>query len=253
MTPKELQEHLAILHLSYDEAAQLLGVATRTVRRWFEGEAVPGPVEQAFRAWRRLHHRNLPWRPDTVAINENDQQQIGAHREHAIVMSETLERVAARGGPRSPWYVDRVGCRAILGKMEVSFYRLPNGGFSLANYTRKDTYPDVERDQELIDDAVFCIAKEMKKEADIEVTLVYLDGSSFVGPDGKFGMMRHKEFPSNKLATDYVFGQMDEGSQFHGFAIREGKADTTGEFLWKEQELRAEYDRAARTRIRPRA
>jgi len=48
--------------------------------------------------------------------------------------------------------------------MEITFYKLASGSFSLAYYTRKDGYPDVQRDRELIDDATFYIAKEMRKE-----------------------------------------------------------------------------------------
>src|SRR5271167_2478991 len=92
MTPDGLQEHLTYLGLDQAEAARLLNVSPRTLRRWLEGDEVPGPVEQAFKAWRRLHERKLVWRPDTVAINENDQGQIAAHRDHTIELSETLKR-----------------------------------------------------------------------------------------------------------------------------------------------------------------
>jgi hypothetical protein len=56
--------------------------------------------------------------------------------------------------------------------MEVSYYTLLNGGFSLATYTRKDGDPDVQRDWELIEDAMFCIAKVLEPGP---VTLVYHD------------------------------------------------------------------------------
>lgn len=239
MTPDELQEHLNYLGLDQPEAVRLLSVSPRTLRRWLEGEEVPGPVEQAFKAWRRLHERKLVWRPDTVAINEDE---IAAHRNHAIELSETLKRVEARGGPRMPWIVDRVGCRAILGPMEVSFYKLANGGFSLANYRRSDGDPDVQRDRELIDDATFYISKEMRKEAEIPVTLVYIEGPNFVGSDGKFGAMRHEEFKTTELAIQRVCTLMDL-TKGHSFAIREGTTNSAGEFLWNEPELRAEYDR----------
>ena len=44
MTPKELEEHLAHLKLDQAEASQLLGINPRTLRRWFEGEEVPGSL-----------------------------------------------------------------------------------------------------------------------------------------------------------------------------------------------------------------
>jgi hypothetical protein len=199
-------------------------------------------VEQAFKAWRRLHERKLVWRPDTVAIVEDDQGQIVAHRNHAIELSEALRRVDERGGPRMPWLVDRPGCRATLGPMEVTFHKLANGSFSLANYRRNDGYPDVRRDREFIDDATFYIAKEMRKEAAIPVTLVYMDGPNFVGPDGKFGTMRHEEFPATEAAIQKACALIDL-TKGHSFAIREGTTNSTGEFLWNEPELRAEYDR----------
>ena len=67
MTPNELQEHLSYLGLDQPEAARLLSVSPRALRRWLEGEEVPGPVEQAFKAWRRLHQRKPIWRPSQTA------------------------------------------------------------------------------------------------------------------------------------------------------------------------------------------
>src|SRR5471030_1153509 len=159
MTSSQLQEQLGTLQLAPAEAAQLLSVDLRTIRGWLDGEAIPGPVEQTFLAWRRLHDHKLPWRPDSVAIVEDDQQQIAAHRAHAI--AELIGRVEGRGGARLPWTVDRACNRAVLGPMEVSYYPLADGGFSLANYTRKDRAPDVHRDRDLIEDAAYCIAKDL--------------------------------------------------------------------------------------------
>ena len=48
MTRIELEQSLLRLGLSQTEGAQLLGVAPRTLRRWLEGEEIPGPAEQAF-------------------------------------------------------------------------------------------------------------------------------------------------------------------------------------------------------------
>jgi hypothetical protein len=159
MTSSQLQEQLGTLQLAPAEAAQLLGVDLRTIRGWLDGEAIPRPVEQTFLAWRRLHDHKLPWRPDIVATVEDDQQQIDAHRAHAI--AELIGRVEGRGGARLPWAVDRDRNRAILGPMEISYYPLADGGFSLANYTRKDRAPDVHRDRDLIEDAAYCIAKDL--------------------------------------------------------------------------------------------
>ena len=163
MTKSELELHLAFLRLSQTEAAQLLGVSARTVRRWFEGEEVPGPVDAALRAWRRLAERNLAWRPDMVSIIEDDQDQIGRHRAHTMGLADMLTRVEARGGVRLPWAVDLAEQKATLGPAEVGFYRLQSGGFSLSTYRRKDGDPDVERDRALIEDAAFCIARAFGK------------------------------------------------------------------------------------------
>ena len=140
----------------------MLGVSPRTVRRWFEGEEVPGPAEAAVRAWRRLAERHLPWKPDSVSIVEDDQDQIARHRLNAIGLSDLLTRVDARGGARIPWTVNMAECSATLGPAEVGFYKLQNEGFSVSAYRRTDTYADVQRDWSLIEDAIFCIAIEFE-------------------------------------------------------------------------------------------
>jgi hypothetical protein len=57
-----------------------------------------GPAEAALRAWRKLAASNLPWKPDSVSIVEDDQGQIARHRIHTIGLSDLLARVEARGG-----------------------------------------------------------------------------------------------------------------------------------------------------------
>jgi hypothetical protein len=248
MSPQEFKTHFVALGLDPTEAATLFDVAPRTVFRWLEGEAVPGPVEQAVRAWRRLHERGLAWRPDSVSILDDDQQQIAAQRQHAVALDEVLKRVEARHGPRFPWQVDLERCRATFGKMELTFYKLANGGFSPANYRRQDMPPDARRDRELIDDAIFCIAKAMRKLAPIPVTLVYMDGPNFPGPDGKFGNMRHEEFPSNDAAIEKAC-ELTKLPNVHSIFIREGKRDEVGEFLWDDAALRAECERRHQNKV----
>jgi hypothetical protein len=214
MTPIELEQTFLRLGISQSEAAQLLGVAPRTVRRWLEGEEIPGPAEQAIRAWVRLHDRKLAWRPDSAAIAEADPEEIARHRAHAINLAEILARVEARGGPRLPWIVDRERSRATLGAMEVSFYVLANGSFSLGNYTRKDGDPDVRRDQEFIEDAAYCIAKEFTNGP---VTLVFSDRPwrSGVTKPG------YRDFPSKSAAIRYACANL--GSEhFHDPFIMAG-------------------------------
>ena len=130
MTNRQLTESLAKLNLTLDEAALLLGVSERSVRRWTEGESIPGPVEAALRAWQDLEVRNLPWKPDSVSVFQDDQDQIQRSRDHGQLLDQLLSAVEARGGPANPWAVDLGKQRATFGPAEVSFYRLPNGGFS---------------------------------------------------------------------------------------------------------------------------
>ncbi len=163
MTTAELNEHLSILQVTPPEAAQLLGVSSRTLRRWLEGEDVPGPAEAALRAWRTLADRQLAWKPDSVSIFEDDQDQIARHRRHTEEMAAVLKRVEARGGARNPWTVDLEKCTATFGHFEVGFYKLQSGGFSLSTYRRKDERPDLARDMLDIEDAAFCIARAVAK------------------------------------------------------------------------------------------
>lgn len=160
MSSVEVRQGLAALQLTQREAATLLGVSPRSVRRWLEGEAIPGPAEAALRAWGKLEARGLAWRPDSVTLFEDDQERIAVYRQEAMNLDALLERVSARGGPRLPWKVDTVQGLATMEWATLSFYKLQNGGFSPATYRRGDqnAAPDLERDRELIEDGLFCIA-----------------------------------------------------------------------------------------------
>ncbi len=232
----ELRLTLSRLELTPAEAAQLLGVAPRTIRRWLEGEDVAGPAEQALRAWIRLHDRNLPWRPDTESVVQDDQDQIARHRAHAIRLDELLARVDARGGPRVPWLVDRGRQIATLGPMEVSYYKLASGSFSLANYRRKDGEPDVKRDWDAIEDAAACIAQAMKKDSDYgPVVLAVHDGPAL----GRVAKQNLTEFESNRAALQVVCASL--GSQgFHDPFIM-GK--NSPDLIWDTRDLRRECER----------
>jgi hypothetical protein len=158
MNATEFRVLLEKLGLTQVEAAQLLSVDPRTVRRWAEesGGAIPGPAEQALRAWVGLQRQGVPWRAE-----DTDIEQIALHRQHAIELYALLIRVQARGGPRAPWQVDVEGSVATLGPMRLSFYKLRNGSFSPAYYRRSDQPADVQRDWTLIEDGFACIAKAM--------------------------------------------------------------------------------------------
>ena len=238
MTVPELQLTLSRLELTQAEAAQLLGVAPRTVRRWLDGEDVPGPAEQALRAWIRLHDRNLPWRPDTELVVQDDQDQIARHRAHAIRLDELLARVDARGGPRVPWSVDRGRQIATLGPMEVSYYKLASGSFSLANYRRKDADPDVQRDWEAIEDAAACIARALRKDPDYgPVTLVAHDGPAL----GRVASQELTDFPSNREALRHVCAHLGSPG-FHDPFIM-GQSGNQVDVIWDTRELRRECER----------
>ena len=137
MSNTELDDNLAALRVSPAEAAQLLGVSARTLRRWLEGEAVPGPAEAALRAWRTLAGLHLPWKPDAVSIFEDDQDQIARHRQHTEEMAAVLKKVEARGGAKNPWTVNLQKCTAIFGHFEVGFYTLQSGGILLEHLQKK--------------------------------------------------------------------------------------------------------------------
>jgi transcriptional regulator with XRE-family HTH domain len=164
MTNQELLEHLRALGLTQAEAAQLLGVSSRTMTRWCnDAEEVSGPAEAAVRAWRRLDAQHLAWRPDSVSIVHDDTERIATHRQEAINLGDILRRVEDRGGPQLPWAVSIPRSVATLGQIHVSFHKLQNGGFSLCIYSRRDGVPpDVQRDWPLIEDATFCIAREFE-------------------------------------------------------------------------------------------
>jgi hypothetical protein len=163
MTKEELRKALDTLTLSQADAAQLLGVSTRTLRRWMEGEEIPGPARAAIRAWLELHKRKLAWKPDSITIFENDKDQLSRIRDHSIRVAGLLAEVEQRGGPKTFWTVDLRQHQATFGAIEVGFYLLANGGFSLSTYTRRDTPPDLEADMPLVEDAAACIADALGK------------------------------------------------------------------------------------------
>ncbi len=236
MTAAELRLSLTRLNLTQAEAAQLLGVASRTVRRWLDDEEIPGPTEQALRAWIRLHERNLPWRPDAESVVRDDQDEIARHRALAIGLDELLARVEARGGPRVPWSVDRGRQIATLGPLEVSYYKLTNGGFSLANYRRKDGDPNVQRDWEAIEDAAACIARALKKDPEFgPVILVVRDDTTF----GRIGHVQQIPFESNREALRHVCASLKEPGFRSPNIIGKNGFDP----IWNSQELQRECER----------
>jgi|GEM_PF-920976 len=232
MDTNELRQSLNRLNLSPAEAAQILGVTPRTVRRWLDGEEITGPAVQAIRAWIRLHNRHLPWRPDTVSIIEDDQGQIEQHRLHSVNFDAILSEVEKRGTARLPWTVDWDKGLATLGPMEVGFYKLLNGGFSVSTYRRSDGAPDVQRDKAFIEEAIYCIAQALKKQnPDFgPVVLVGHDGPA----KGRVMSQQFETFPTLKVAIERaceVFGT----SGFHEPFIA---TESPMELLYDHDELR---------------
>ena len=103
LSKDEFSATVEYLGLSLGELAVLFDMDARSTRRWAEDPAViPGPAEQALRAWVRLQRLGLAWRPDGVAIGERNTEklaeEIKAHVRHAVDLDVLLRRVDARGG-----------------------------------------------------------------------------------------------------------------------------------------------------------
>jgi len=177
MNATQFRSTLAELRLTQVEAATLLGVDGRTVRRWIEANEVSGPADRALRAWVTLNRIGLAWRPDGRAIAENSENQLAKYRQHAIDLVTVVEKVKNRGGPRLPWTVDLDRCLAKAGEMEVYFYKLANGSFSPQSYSRPG-HPDPIRDQPLLEDAYACIAERLAQTSDGKLEFMVLPGIS---------------------------------------------------------------------------
>lgn len=155
----ELNQRLEALGLKQSDAAILLRVTPRAVRKWQTGEQkIPGTVAELVLAWCQLHDRKIPWGADLESIWYGDDDQIRLHQDHDKALVALLNRVEARGGLSAPWRVDLKERSATLGRMVVRFYPLASGSFSLAHYRRGDREPDAFRDQPLIEDAVAAFA-----------------------------------------------------------------------------------------------
>lgn len=166
--PADFRMALNELGLHQTEAAKLLSVSDRTLRRWTEETAeIPGPAEQALRAWLGLHRRGMPWRPDTNSRSAADPMQVALFRQHAVALYALLQRVDRRGGPAAPWDVDLKNHRATLGPITVFFHTLEGGGFSPSGYRRGDRQLDEERDRAILEDAYACIARAFAEQTTV--------------------------------------------------------------------------------------
>ena len=238
MTKIELEQYLMRLDLSAPSAAQLLGVTPRTVQRWLDGDEIAGPAEQAILAWIKLHDIGIPWRPDSRSLANDDQKAIAAHRRHAVDLAALIRRVEARGGPRMPWTVDHSRNRAVCGKIELSFYDLQNGAFSLANYTRRDMPPDLSRDAELIDDAAYSIAKSFMKKLG-PATLAWTDASPKSG-SGRPAKAEAKKFSSSEAALEFACKHMEANDFYEPFIF---STENSNLIVFDKHQLRQECER----------
>jgi len=225
MTGVELEQYLMRLDLKAIDAAQLLGVTSRTMQRWLDGEEIPGPAEQALRAWITLHDLNIPWKPDSRSINANDEKSIRAHMQHAVEQAALIARVEARGGPRTVWEIDYSRGRAVLGKIEVSFYRLANGGFSLSSYTRRDTEPDLHRDRELLEDAGYYIALSLlRRDPDFGPVILFWNDVSLKNGN-RAAKQETRKFPTNEAAIEFACKHMGARNFVDPFITMQSPSD----------------------------
>lgn len=77
---------------------------------------------------------------------------------------QIVQRVKERRGATLFWQVDlEKRIAKVESIIEVSFYKLQSGGFSLAGYRRIDQeLPIIEQDQPLLEEAIFMIHKALK-------------------------------------------------------------------------------------------
>ena len=160
----EFNRHLEYLGLRQVDAAALMRVTPRALRRWQSGEQeIPAPVAELVKVWRQLHLAQIPWGADLESIWYGDDEQIRRHQEHDKALAAILNQVEARGGLTAPWRVNLKEHYAAIGSMVVTFYKLRSGSFSLQNYRRRDREPDPYRDQSLIEEAVAAFAAAVTK------------------------------------------------------------------------------------------
>lgn len=167
----EFVQSIANLRLDSGDAAKLLSVDIKTVRRWMDGKvAIPGPVSEVLSAWIKLDRLRIPWRPDVAPVAPIDEdaiaEQLQLYRNEAIELAEILERVEERGGPAANWDVDFNRYIAELPNiMCVFFYPLPNGSFYPSSYSRlDDRTANLRRDWPLVEDAIASIARAIASQ-----------------------------------------------------------------------------------------
>lgn len=160
MSREEFADALTELGIDASEAAQLLRVSARSVRRWLEDEAVPGTAEAAVKAWMALRRHGLAWRPDSMLVFQTESDDARRKAANAGLLRQLLLEVDASGGPRTHWRVDLAKERATFNAAEVSFEVFDQGGFQPWTYHRRDRAPSTD-DLSDIRDACYCIAQAL--------------------------------------------------------------------------------------------
>jgi hypothetical protein len=158
MRSAEVRAHLDALALTATDAARLLGVGLRSVRRWTQperasvvppaacdpdgvsegaqGEAIPGPAAQVLRAWLKLQRAGMHWRPDGLPLGDVDPAvAIARARERAAehagmhdgkragpgAGAGASQGAGPQAGPTAHWDVDLTRYVASMGGHRVSF------------------------------------------------------------------------------------------------------------------------------------
>jgi len=166
----EVRECLTVLKISVSELATFFSVSERTVARWLSDEVpTPGSAVCALKAWCVLEQLGIPWRPDGLPlVNPNLADfEIALTPNHSrnLVM-KAIRAVHSRGGPSIPWSIDLEGRRATLADVWIKFRLVGQGGFVPQSYGRQDIEPDLERDRNLVEEGIACIAAEVGKKYD---------------------------------------------------------------------------------------
>lgn len=169
MDSREFSAHLEALQLTPADAALELAVSLKTVERWISGKiSVPGPVEKAILAWRRLHSLKLSWRPDEEMliesyeefqnmINKYDLFCFYPERIDNLMRTIDMENIA-------PFRVDFGNSIAHLGELSVKFRIKDNGRVSLVSYRRQDRPPNIKIDRNILAQALACIGGKLQKK-----------------------------------------------------------------------------------------
>lgn len=166
MNKLELNKGLTFLGISHEELPKMLSISARTAYRWITAkEEIPSTMAATVNAWILLKRAGLPWKPSEWPKNENwIQDQVIDIQRLAKNQKNIIAKIEENGGPSCPWEVNVKECIATLGPIRLSFYLLKNGSFTPAFYSRSDKETNIERDFEMLEDAIYCINDSIEKQ-----------------------------------------------------------------------------------------